>query len=103
MSKVLDHTHTYVRWKKAFGEQQYKCDDPDCTHTAPRSLILGKRTICSICRAKDFILDSKSLKLARPRCPDCSNTKEAKKQREVKEKVEAILGGLEIDATDNNL
>lgn len=100
MSKVLDHTHTYVRWKKAFGEQQYKCDDPDCTSTAPRSLLLGKRSICAICRSKDLILDHKSLKLARPRCENCSNTQESRKKRELKEKVEAILGGM--DATNNS-
>ncbi len=101
MSKTLDHVHTYVKWKKAFGEQQYKCDDPDCTSTAPRSLLLGKRTICAVCREKDLILDHKSLKLARPRCSNCSNTAESRKSRELKEKVEAILGG--INANDSNL
>ena len=90
-----EHTHIYVRYGKRFGEVQYKCDDPDCTHIAPRSLVLGKRTICAVCRDKTFVLTYRDLRLSRPRCQGCSNSKEAIEKRSLATKIEDILTNLE--------
>jgi len=89
MSKsTLDHIHEYVKFGVKFGELHYKCNHPDCFHTAPVSLIEGKRTMCAICHQKDFILTREDLRRAKPRCPDCSETREAVERR----KLQAVLG-----------
>jgi hypothetical protein len=95
MAQVKEHVHTYVRWQRKFGEMQYKCDDPDCLHFAPISLILGKRSMCSICHENEIILTRKDFRLARPRCVKCSQTKEAKNVRKVQELVENLIGNEE--------
>ena len=84
MPKILDHIHTYVRWKVAFGELQYRCANPDCLHTAPVSLIEGKRSICSKCGLNELILSKEDLRRVKPMCVECSNTKEAKSKKRFK-------------------
>jgi hypothetical protein len=82
MPKSLNHIHTYIRWKQAFGEMHYRCDHPDCMHHAPVSLLRGKKSVCAVCKVKELILKSSDFKLARPRCEDCSETAEAVARRE---------------------
>lgn len=86
---IKQHTHTYVRMSK----DTFKCDDPKCTHFAHRALVLGKESICAVCHDQVIILDKNSLRRARPRCIQCSNTDEAKKIRERA----SILKGLGFD------
>lgn len=69
----LKHTHTYTRYKKHY----YKCNDPQCTHFADRSLILGKMNKCPFC-GKEWVLTKEDLRRATPRCIECSDTKQAK-------------------------
>jgi hypothetical protein len=73
----LKHIHSYVRCpnRKNF----YKCDDPYCTHFVPRDLILGKACHCA-CGA-EFVLTREDLRRARPRCPNCSDTKVGREYR----------------------
>jgi hypothetical protein len=78
---ALKHTHSYVRWKiqvgrkrfdkKIGGEPAYRCNHPECTHFAPRSLVIGKRSVCSRC-GSEFILTATDLQKAAPVCPEHS-------------------------------
>lgn len=88
-----DHIHSWVRWKKFFGEFSFKCAHPDCTKTAKRSFLKGKRSLCPLCKKETFILTLKDLNLRTPRCPACSNSNENK----VKRALENVLGGI-LDA-----
>lgn len=81
---VIDHIHTYKRWqikkgkdKLIGGEPVYKCIDKDCTHYCVKSLLLGKRSRCTVCRA-EIVLNREDLRRVAPHCLNCSNTKEAK-------------------------
>ena len=91
MPRILEHTHSYIRWKKNFGKMFYKCNHPDCYHAAPTDMIEGKRTLCPICHQKEFLLEKKHFKMVRPRCPDCSTTKEDVEKRELAKKVQDVL------------
>src|ERR1041385_6111890 len=88
------HTHIYVRRDK----KTYKCLHPSCTHWMWKKDLQGKRSICSVCMAAPILLDPKNLKLARPRCVDCSETKESKALRETREKLQE-LGLYTMDLT----
>ena len=79
----LNHTHTLVRWKDRFGEMHYKCAHPDCTYAAARSFLIGKRSLCAVCLKMELILTIADLRMARPRCINCSETQEAKATREL--------------------
>lgn len=88
---ILDHIHCFVRWKKNFGEMQWKCDSPDCYEVKPQSLIEGKRSICAICHENEIILTKEHLKRKRPRCEDCSRTQVALERRRIKSVLERLL------------
>lgn len=78
------HLHMWARWKKLFKEFQFRCTHPDCTKVQPASLLLGKRALCGICKQNQFILTREDLRRAVPRCPDCSQTKDAVARRTLK-------------------
>lgn len=80
-SKAEEHIHTYVRFKGYGTGNFYRCIAPDCNHYRVREGCIGKRNLCSFC-GKQMILTREDLKRARPRCINCSNTKEAKLHRE---------------------
>ena len=101
---LKDHIHTYTKWqvllpggkrehKLCFGEKGYKCKDPDCNHTAPYSLVLGKRSLCTRC-GKPFVLDRKSMMRTEPRCIECSNTVEGRAYRAGKEAIKELVTDL---------
>lgn len=91
--KIKEHLHILVRWKKFFGEMCYKCDDPDCEYTARKDFLQGKRSLCSVCKQEEIILDTENLNLSRPRCQNCSRSNEAKQGRKLKNTLEGLLGG----------
>jgi hypothetical protein len=76
------HIHTYGRFKKKPG--YYKCNAPNCTHFIQKDLLVGKYSLCNLC-GQQFILSLQDLKLALPRCFDCSNSKKAVLARKAKE------------------
>lgn len=87
----LDHTHTYVRWKTTkLGVTYFRCNHANCTHFIDKELIVGKTTLCSNCGGQ-FILSRDDLRRAKPKCLDCSNTKEAKISRAARELMDSIL------------
>lgn len=87
----IDHTHIYVYYKIIGDEEHYKCDDPHCTHFAPVSLIVDKASICSLCRQRELILTKETLRRVRPRCIECSETKEAKTFRRNRDFMDNLL------------
>ena len=73
------HVHTYAArgaGTKDVNRTIWVCMDPDCTTRVARADLMGKRSLCNSCHA-EIILDSQSLKRARPQCLSCSKTKEA--------------------------
>jgi hypothetical protein len=90
---TLQHTHSYIFWKVqgTSPEPWYKCADAHCTHTAPRSLILDKASICPKCFNRELILDRDALKRKRPLCIECRNTREAQMHRKAKSLLEDLL------------
>lgn len=80
---VLNHIHSYVR----FSATQMKCSDPYCSHLQTKDRLLGKVSRCPICHSVDFILTRADLRLAKPRCINCSNSKAAREFKENKEKI----------------
>lgn len=90
----MNHTHSYIKWKKTkSGEIWFKCADPNCTHTAPASLIKGKVTLCPQCKVTEFILDREALRRAVPKCVNCRDTKEAK----LIKAAEGLMGNVEME------
>lgn len=78
------HTHSYVRARKADLKPdflRYRCDHPDCSHIELKANLYGKRSLCPKCRKTTFVLDSQSLKLSRPVCLACGQTKKARQVR----------------------
>jgi len=86
----LKHTHSYVRYGKK-RSSPYKCNDPKCTHYAPKALILGKETLCPECRQTVFILTVEDLKRVVPKCKNCSNTQDARLYRQAKSILEDMV------------
>ena len=90
----LNHIHTYVRRtgsdKLPWVESTFKCADPHCTQIELALNLEGKASMCSKCGLNEILLDHKLLKLARPRCSECSKSTKDKKVTEVKSKLEEM-------------
>jgi len=48
---------------------------PNCTHYLPKKMVLGHVSLCNICN-NPFVMDKHAMRLAKPRCNDCRQTKE---------------------------
>lgn len=68
----MNHVHTYVR----FTKDVFRCSDKHCYHTANKTILVGKASICNEC-GEEFVLSRQDLRRARPRCLKCSKTKKA--------------------------
>jgi hypothetical protein len=89
----LNHIHTYIR--KSGNERKpyesiFKCADPYCTHIADAKSIKDKASICSKCKTAEIVMNVTQLKLARPRCEECSNKPENKQKQQLKKTLEAL-------------
>jgi hypothetical protein len=74
------HIHEYIRALKPDGSidySRYRCNHPDCTHWLYRGDLRGKRSLCSVCHTEELILTPSLLRLAFPRCLNCSKSKKA--------------------------
>jgi hypothetical protein len=85
---VINHIHSYIR----FSKTQYRCADPYCSHLNTIDKLLGKVSRCPICKITDFVLSRSDLKLAKPRCINCSQTKSAREFKENKQVIKDKLG-----------
>ena len=83
--KALKHTHIFEKIK-INGQIFYRCSHGECWFRAPKSEMLGKKTLCVICQKNEFTLSREDLKRAKPRCLDCSNTKEAREKKQLGDK-----------------
>lgn len=50
--------------------------------------------MCAVCGKNEIVLNYYELKLAKPSCMDCRNTKEAIRGREKKKVLDDVFGGL---------
>ena len=87
---VIKHTHIYKR----FSKTQYQCADPYCTHIQTVDRLIGKATRCNVCKVTEFVLTRKDLKLAMPRCVNCSNSKASRTFREKQTALQSTLNDL---------
>jgi hypothetical protein len=53
--------------------------------------IKGKASLCAVCKQNEIILTAEMLKLARPACKECSNTKEAREFRARRAVLESLI------------
>jgi hypothetical protein len=97
MPSLIDHVHTYIRWKKFGEEYTFKCAHPDCSETRNQSYLWGKRGICAICGINEIIYTPDDLRRVKPRCADCSNAKIHRQRRKIKEKLASLL---DFESTD---
>lgn len=90
---ILDHIHSYVKWRKQKSDnhQLWKCADPHCTANYRQDAIEGKASLCPQCFTKELILDPDALRRVRPLCIECRNTKEAKVYKASKEKLQELF------------
>ncbi len=86
------HMHFYERLRTVKGKRSpfYKCMDPECPHYINANLLLGRRVLCSICKAGKLVVTSEDLKRKHFRCIDCSNTKEARAARNPTKKIHGL-------------
>jgi len=75
-----------------------KCADPYCSHINTNDRLIGKVSRCPFCKITDFILTRADLKLAKPKCVNCSQTRAAKEFRENRDKVKETLGAIDLNA-----
>jgi len=86
----LKHIHEYMRVVNHDGspdKNRFRCVHPDCSHWSFRNLLMGKRSICSICHTQEIILDTESLRRAKPRCFKCGNSE---KDRNLRQKYDEL-------------
>ena len=72
------------------GKISYRCNDPNCTSIYPKSVLKGKKCLCSNCEENEFILTSVHLERAVPKCPICVS-KSGPKVQKVLDKLGSIL------------
>lgn len=70
-----NHIHTYVKFKSRPG--YFRCAAPDCTHFLIKEAVKGKYSLCPDC-GRQFIIDTDNIRLAKPRCLNCRDSKKAK-------------------------
>lgn len=100
---ALKHIHIYARWKKRGGELWFKCNDPLCTHIAPRSLVMGKASLCTKCGSKITQLTWKHLDRIKPLCLGCSDTPEGRSFRAAQDLVSTLLKDPAFDKDLDNM
>lgn len=86
--KFYNHTHRYER--KVLGKNGYtvfRCNLPDCMHYIAATLAEGKKTICNRCGC-EMILDKRAIKLEKPHCVDCIETKKSEAHDKLLEFIE---------------
>lgn len=90
----LNHIHTYIRRtgtdKTDWKESIFKCADPHCTQIELAINLEGKSSMCGKCNLNEIILDYRQLKLARPRCAECSMSRKDKEKIETRKKLEEM-------------
>ena len=67
------------RGKKHPTREMWKCNDQDCTFTASKALMLGKKSMCGVCTVREITLTPENMRRKVPRCINCSETVQAKK------------------------
>lgn len=75
---TLNHVHTYIRSHRTKSSNRviYKCSHPNCYHTAFADMLEGKASICNQCK-DTFMLSNYDLRMSRPKCNNCKETKDA--------------------------
>jgi hypothetical protein len=83
------HVHTWAArgaGTAKVNRESWVCMDPDCTTLTARELLIGKRSLCNLCR-EPMILSTVDLKRARPRCFACSKTDKAVQAQKVRNRL----------------
>ena len=100
---ILKHTHQMMRVKGTVKDGRpflFMCADSHCTYKEEKKFLLGKASLCNTCR-KEMILTTEDLKRSKPMCRDCSNTKEAKEYRRLKEVIRELIPPEQVQEETN--
>lgn len=68
------HIHKFQRKRYKNGTAAYICTQPDCYFKVLCEITIGKENICNRC-GKPFLMNQYSIRLAKPHCPDCHESK----------------------------
>src|SRR5689334_188717 len=77
LGKVMaskNHTHKLKRHTYKTGNSVYFCVLDNCNFKIGTEFSLGKSNVCWRC-GNDFAMNSYSIRLAKPHCPDCHKAK----------------------------
>lgn len=91
------HIHKLKRLRYKSGNAIFFCVLPDCKFKASIPLSLGKRSTCWRC-GNEFIMNDYSLRLAKPHCEACHQSKDSKaefKEEELYIHTDAMPPGVE--------
>lgn len=87
------HTHCFVRRKSLTTNRPtdtFACEHPVCTTSFHRKLLVGKETLCAVCKQNKFLLTADDLRRARPRCIECSQKQSVRQQRQIAERLKEL-------------
>lgn len=91
------HKYLRIRWKsrQEKGEPYYifKCQISGCNSFKPRDLVIGDDCECWRC-GKTFQMTYASTYLAKPHCPNCTDTKGEVDLKSVENNLDKLLGGI---------
>jgi len=94
------HIHKLKMIKYKTGNKVFFCS-LDCTFKISVQLALGKRSICWRC-GESFIMTEYSLRLVKPHCPQCHQSKDKKEIIEPNNDMSAAQGVVQ-NITEQNL
>lgn len=77
--KTINHIHTLVR----MGVDHRKCADPHCAFFCENEFARGKASMCGLCGLQEIVMNSVQMKLAKPRCDECSDRKDSKRRKKI--------------------
>lgn len=90
--KSLNHVHILNR----LDVDNRRCGDPYCDFTCSNTYAKGRASRCGVCGINEVIMNARQMKLAKPRCDQCSNTANAIKLRELKNRLENALNEVKL-------
>ena len=100
MTDKTKHIHKLKMIKYKTGNKVFFCS-LDCTFKISVQLALGKRSICWRCN-EPFIMTEYSLRLVKPHCPQCHQSKDKKEIIESNNDISAAQGVAQ-NITEQNL
>jgi hypothetical protein len=85
--KILNHVHILNR----LDIDNRRCGDPHCDFICTNQFARGRASRCGVCGINELVMNARQMKLAKPRCESCSDTREARGRRDLGQRLESAL------------